>query len=187
MEPRTTAGRHTGAPSGRAPSLPSDGGRRGAGPSVRGPFDGAADPVNGRVHVLIAINPPLWGELVARTLLREADIEVAGQVEDETALVETVSRASVPLVVLLDFEAFGPGTESVVARLCRASAGCRVLVLARRATEDTVVSVLRAGASGLVGKDRSRDTLVAALRAVAAGEAWANRAATARALRDWLA
>lgn len=183
MEPRTKAARAGDASPGRAPSPPPGPRPAGADAPSAGPrpvpgADGAP------VRVLVAINPPLWGELVVRTLLREPDVEVAGHVEDETSLVETVARAAAPLVVLLDYEAFGPGTESVVSRLGRLAPGCRVLVLARRATEDTVVSVLRAGASGLVGKDRSRDTLVAALRAVAAGEAWANRSATARALRQ---
>jgi DNA-binding NarL/FixJ family response regulator len=183
MEPRASSGRRGGNLPARAPSpSPGSGSAEGALPH-RPPGD-APRPDDGRVRVLVAINPPLWGELVERTLLREPDFDVAGHVEDETSLVETVARAAGPLVVLLDYEAFGPGTESVVSRLGRLAPGCRVLVLARRATEDTVVSVLRAGASGLVGKDRSRETLVAALRAVAAGEAWANRAATARALRQ---
>lgn len=136
------------------------------------------------MNVLVAVCPPLWGELVVRTLLREPDVDVLGPVGDEASLRETAAAAPGAPVVLLDYEAFGPGTEAVIARLGRTAPACRVLVLARRATDDTVVSVLRAGASGLVGKDRSRDTLVAAIRAVAAGEAWANRAATARALRQ---
>jgi DNA-binding NarL/FixJ family response regulator len=52
-------------------------------------------------------------------------------------------------------------------------------VIATRSADENVARVLRAGASGLVGKQLGYETLLNAVRAVAAGEIWANRRAQA--------
>lgn len=145
---------------------------------------GGASAVPGVVtRVVVAIAPPLWAELLAGALATVPGIEVCACPTDEESLLAAATAEAHP-VILLDYEAWGPGTESVLGRVRRENPGARVLVLARRAGDDVVVSVLRAGATGLVGKDRPFAVVVAALRAVAAGEAWANRTATASALRQ---
>jgi DNA-binding NarL/FixJ family response regulator len=58
----------------------------------------------------------------------------------------------------------------------------RILVLASRSGEETVERVLRAGASGLIGKHLGYEKLARAIRAVGAGELWANRHATSEVL-----
>lgn len=133
--------------------------------------------------VVVAVKPPLWSELLSGALGGVPGLDVVGCVGDEDELVEMVAAAGSP-VVLLDYEAWGPGTEGVIGRVRRENPRARVLVLARRGGDDVVVGVLRAGATGLVGKDRPFATVVAAIRAVASGEAWANRTATARALHQ---
>lgn len=149
----------------------------------RRPQGGASPASASLASIVVAVAPPLWAELLADALEAIPGFEIGACVADEPALLAAVAAAASP-VILLDYEAWGPGTESVIARLRRESAGARILVLARRASQDVVVSILRAGATGLVGKDRPFATVVAALRAVAAGEAWANRTATASALHQ---
>ena len=156
------------------------------GPSATAPAPGRspAPPRTSReaaTKVIVAVRPSLWAELLAGALAVLPDLAVVARVDDENLLLQAAAMAESP-VVLLDYEAWGPGTEAIVARIRRENPKTRVLVLARRAGDDVVVGVLRAGATGLVGKDRDLATVVAAIRAVAGGEAWANRIATARAL-----
>ncbi len=108
-------------------------------------------------------------------------MNVVGQASEEGAIRELL-RAEKPRVLLFDFEALGPGAESMISRLRRDSASTRFLVLATRSGAETVESVLRAGASGLVGKELDLETVIRAIRTVAAGEVWANRLVTAHAL-----
>jgi DNA-binding NarL/FixJ family response regulator len=135
------------------------------------------------VRLALAVYPPLWGELLAQMLGQQQWIEVVGRAADEDELRKLTSERA-PNVILLDYEGLGPNTEGVVSRLRRLAPKVRVLVLARRSGEDTVVSLLRAGAAGLIGKSVDFSILLNAVRAVAAGEVWANRRVTAQAIEQ---
>lgn len=135
----------------------------------------------GEIRVALGVHPPLWSEILRLVLDLQPGITILGAAVSEEGLAQLVDDAG-PCVLLLDYEGLGPGAEGIVARLRRRAPRCRVLVLARRSQEDTVVSVLRAGAAGLVGKERPFATVLAALRAVAAGEVWADRVVTAQVL-----
>ncbi len=136
-----------------------------------------------RTQVVIAVRPPLWAELLGSALEREKDLVVASRVDDEADLMKAPAPCD-GVVILLDYEGFGPGCEGLIARLRRSAPWGRVLVLARRSGDETVLAVLRAGAAGLIGKERPFATVLAAIRAVAAGEVWADRQTTAMALRQ---
>jgi DNA-binding NarL/FixJ family response regulator len=133
------------------------------------------------VRLAIAVYPPLWGELLAQVLGREMWIDIVGRAADEDELRQLASKQT-PNVILLDYEGLGPNAEGLVSRLRRLAPKVRVLVLARRSGAQTVVSLLRAGAAGLVGKDANLKILLNAVRAVASGEVWAERKAAAQAL-----
>lgn len=135
------------------------------------------------VRVAVAVYPPLWGELLAHALGQETWVEVVGRAAGEDELRQLTSEHA-PDVILLDYEGLGPNSEGVISRLRRLAPTVRVVVLARRSGEDTVVSVLRAGAAGLVGKGTDVGTLLNAVRAVASGEVWANRRVAAQALEQ---
>jgi DNA-binding NarL/FixJ family response regulator len=135
------------------------------------------------VRLAIGVYPELWGELLAHILDREQWIEVVGRAASEDELRQLASNHA-PDLILLDYEGFGPNAEGVVSRLRRLAHKVRVLVLARRSGEETVVSLLRAGAAGVVGKSVDLSTLFSAVRAVASGEVWANRKAAAQALEE---
>ncbi len=137
------------------------------------------DTASAAVSVVVAVQPPLWAELLGLLLEREPGISVLGTATNEEEVLG-LTETSPEAVVLLDFEAFGPNTAGVIARVHRSASRARVLVLARRSGEETVTAVLRAGAAGLVGKQMAYKTIVTAIRAAAVGEVWANRWVTAR-------
>ena len=133
------------------------------------------------IRVLVATLPALWSEVLARLLQRERDLHVVGRAHSEGQLCEAVATHN-PHVILFDYEALGPDSESIIGRLRRAAPNTRALVFATRSGDETTLSVLRAGALGLVAKQLGYPALLAALRAVAAGELWAHRRVAAEAL-----
>jgi len=133
------------------------------------------------IRVLVATLPALWSEVLARLLERERDLHVVGRAHGEDQLREAVSTHN-PHVVLFDYEALGPDSEGIIARLRRAAPNTRTLVFATGSTDETTIAVLRAGALGLVAKQLGYPALLAALRAVAAGELWAHRRVAAEAI-----
>jgi DNA-binding NarL/FixJ family response regulator len=119
--------------------------------------------------------------LLARQLSSEPDVEVIGRVHDEEQI-RLVAATNDPAVIVLDREAFGSGCEGLIARLRRKVPGGRTLVFAAQSTDETELALLRAGAAGVLEKERGFPVLLTALRAVAAGELWAHRRVIARAL-----
>ena len=126
----------------------------------------------------MAARPALFCEILSLQLCNEPDFEVVGLARDEDEI-RLLLKQKRPGVLLFDYEGLGPGAETAIRRLRRAAPGTRILVLATRSSEETVERVLRAGASGLVGKQQVYATLVRAIRSVAGGELWANRRTTA--------
>jgi DNA-binding NarL/FixJ family response regulator len=149
----------------------------------RGPDSSLAAPAGSRLKIGVASGPALYREILCRALAAEPGIEVAGGTAQEDDVAALLDRGGLQ-VLLFDYEALGPNGESAIARLRRRAPKTRILVLATRSGPETVESVLRAGASGLVGKESNLATVVRAIRAVAAGEIWANRRVTAIALEN---
>ncbi len=134
-----------------------------------------------RLDLAIAIKPALLRDVLTRLLDTVPDVSVVGYGENEDQIRKVVRKLR-PGVLLFDYEAMGPNGESMVSRLRRAAPATRILVIARRSSEENVEEVLRAGASGLVGKEEEFATLVRAIHAVSKGELWANRRTAAQAL-----
>jgi two-component system nitrate/nitrite response regulator NarL len=137
-----------------------------------------ADP---QVGVAIASEPILFGNVLSSLLDRDPGLKIVGQAHNETDLARLLRRER-PQALLFDYEALGPNGEHIIARLRRAAPATRILVMAARSSAERVGRVLRAGASGLIGKNLTFDTLMRAIHAVARGEVWADRRATARVL-----
>lgn len=132
----------------------------------------------GQIRLAIATQPALLRDLLSRLLKQEPDIEVVGEAHDEDHIVEVIKETS-PALLLFDYEALGPNSESIIGRLRRLAPRIRILVIATRSADENVDRALRAGASGLVGKQLDFETVLRAVRAVAGGEIWANRRAQA--------
>ncbi|MGH9391655.1 MAG: response regulator, partial [Vicinamibacteria bacterium] len=87
----------------------------------------------------------------------EPDLQVVGDGGDEDQVVEMLATS--PDLLLFDYEALGANSESIISRLRRTAPRIRVLVIATRSSDEYVERVLRAGASGLVGKQLGFDTI----------------------------
>lgn len=129
---------------------------------------------NKRLTLVIASQPALFREVLCRFLNGVPGFHVVGEAFDEEQINQRLSQKR-PQVLLFDYEALGPNGEAAIARVRRAAPGTRILVLTTRSSEETVQRVLRAGGSGVVGKQLGSATLVRAIHAVATGQVWANR------------
>ena len=143
--------------------------------------EGSPGKASRRLDLGLAIRPALHRDVLTRLLETAPDLRVSGYGENEDEVLKVLSKLR-PRVLLFDYEAMGPNGESIISRLHRTAPAVRILVIARRSSEENVVQVLRAGASGLVGKEQDFATLVRAIHAVAAGELWADRRTAAQAL-----
>jgi DNA-binding NarL/FixJ family response regulator len=132
----------------------------------------------GQIRLAIATQPTLLRDVLSRLLNQEPDLKVVGQAHDEDRIVDVIKETA-PALLLFDYEALGPNSESIIGRLRRLAPRVRILVMATRSADENVDRALRAGASGLVGKQLDFDSLLRAIRAVAGGEIWANRRAQA--------
>jgi DNA-binding NarL/FixJ family response regulator len=131
-----------------------------------------------QLRVAIATQSPLFRDVLSLCLAKEDSIEVIGEAREEAGIIE-ILRAKGPDLLLFDSETLGPGSEGMIRRLRRMAPETRILVIATRLADENVERVLRAGASGLVGKQLGYETFLRAVRAVADGEIWANRRAQA--------
>jgi DNA-binding NarL/FixJ family response regulator len=136
-----------------------------------------------RIELAVATRPVLVRDVLSRLLDTVPGLRVVGSAADEDQIRSILSKLR-PAVLLFDYEAMGPNGEGIVSRLRRASPATRILVIASRSADENVEQVLRAGASGLVGKQLDFAVLVRAIHAVAAGELWANRRAAAQAMES---
>jgi len=142
-----------------------------------------APPTRPRLEVAIASESILFRDVLSRLLNTDPDLKIVGRAHSERELTR-VLRQERPQALLFDYEALGGQGESIISRLRRAAPETRILVMAAQSNSDTVGRVLRAGASGLVGKHLGFETLMRAIRAVARGEVWADRKTTARAVES---
>lgn len=134
-----------------------------------------------RLEVAVATQPVLFRDLLSCVLDTVPGVHVVGCGEDEDQIRSILGKLRPP-VLIFDYEAMGLNGEGIISRLRRAAPATRILVIARRSDDESVERVLRAGASGLVGRQQELATLVRAIHAVAAGELWANRRTAAQAL-----
>lgn len=136
-----------------------------------------------RLGIAVAAQPALFCEILSCQLAAEPSFVVVGRAGNEDQIGKVLAKEN-PRVLIFDYEGLGPNAESTVHRLRRAAPATRILVLASRSSDEIVERILRAGASGLVGKQLELAVLVRAIRAVAAGEVWANRRVTSLALES---
>lgn len=134
-----------------------------------------------RLEIAIATEHTLFRDVLTRLLNRDPTLKIVGHAHNEREVARVLHREK-PQTLLFDYEALGPDRENIISRLRRAAPGTRILVLTAGSGNERAERVLRAGASGLVGKHLSYATLVRAIHAVARGEIWADRQTTARAL-----
>lgn len=136
------------------------------------------------IRVLIADDQALIRSAVVALLRHEDDVEVVGEASDGSQAV-AIARRERPDVVLMDLRM--PGTDGIAAtRRIRADDGLdsvRVLVLTTFEDEENVLSALRAGAAGFLGKGADPVDIVRAVRTVHAGDELLSPTATRTLIR----
>lgn len=140
------------------------------------------------VRVLLVDDQALLRSAFKVLVDSEPDMEVVGEASDGAQAVE-LARRTRPDVVLMDIRM--PGTDGLAAtRMISADpelADVRVVMLTTFEVDEYVVSALRAGASGFLGKGAEPDELLNAIRVAAAGEALLSPAATKGLIATFLA
>ncbi|GGO61772.1 DNA-binding response regulator [Microbacterium nanhaiense] len=129
--------------------------------------------------VLVVDDQSLIRQAVTDLLHGRDGVRVVGEATNGAAAVEAV-RALRPDVVLMDIRM--PVLDGIAATtaICSdpANVDTRVLILTTFEEDDYVVSALRAGASGFIGKGSEPEDILRAVRAVHAGDALLSPAAT---------
>ena len=138
------------------------------------------------IRVLVVDDQALVRAGFAAIIDLEPDMEVVGEVEDGSQVLET-ARATVPDVVLMDIRMQTmDGIAATRALLEHGPPGVRVLMLTTFDLDEYLYEALRAGASGFLLKDVPRQQLVGAVRAVATGDATLAPALLRRLVDDWV-
>ncbi|GGP88039.1 response regulator [Streptomyces virginiae] len=140
------------------------------------------------IKVLLADDQALLRSAFRVLVDSEPDMEVVGEASDGAQAL-AVTRRERPDVVLMDIRM--PGTDGLAAtRMISADpelAAVRVVMLTTFEVDEYVVSALRAGASGFLGKGAEPEELLNAIRVAAAGEALLSPAATKGLIATFLA
>jgi two-component system nitrate/nitrite response regulator NarL len=125
-----------------------------------------------RTRILIADSVPIFRAGVRNLLARESDFELV-----EAADLEEVALgidAACPDIALIDLELAPRGGVAAVQELAK-SCSTHMIVWSFEPTRETVLSAIRAGASGYLHKEISPQGLVRALHGVVDGEAPLSR------------
>ena len=128
--------------------------------------------------VLIADDQPLIRHAV-RTILEADGLHVVGEAETGEQAV-TLSKDLKPDVVLMDIRMPGGGGIAATSAICEdpSLADTSILILTTFEEDDNIVSALRAGAAGFLGKGAEPDEICRAVRAVHDGQTLLSPAAT---------
>ncbi|MEW2416124.1 response regulator transcription factor [Streptomyces sp. NPDC046866] len=140
------------------------------------------------IRVLLADDQALLRSAFKVLVDSEPDMEVVGEACDGAQAYE-LARRTRPDVVLMDIRM--PGTDGLAATRMIGQdpelGAVRVVMLTTFEVDEYVVSALRAGASGFLGKGAEPDELLSAIRVAAAGEALLSPAATKGLIATFLA
>ncbi|GAB3611273.1 response regulator transcription factor [Humibacter ginsengiterrae] len=140
------------------------------------------------IRVLIADDQALIRSAVVSLLRHESDIEVVGEASDGAEAIAIATREH-PDVVVMDLRM--PGTDGIAATTAIRSNteldATRVLVLTTFEDEENLLSALRAGAAGFLGKGADPNEIVRAVRIVHAGDELLSPVATRALIRRSLA
>lgn len=124
-----------------------------------------------KIRVVLAEDHHVVRAALVSFLIREADVEVVGEVADGTTLVETIGRLR-PDVLLLDAHMPGHRVLETAQRLRALYPDVRILVLSAYARREYIVGLLKAGAAGYILKDDPQETLLLGIRSVVQGRRW---------------
>lgn len=123
-----------------------------------------------QLRILVADDHPLFREGVRNVVNSTEGMTVVGEAATGDEAVK-LSLELLPDVILMDIRMPGLNGIEATARIRSVHDGIRVLMLTMFKDDDSVISGMKAGASGYILKDADREDIIRAIRAVAAGEA----------------
>jgi DNA-binding NarL/FixJ family response regulator len=136
------------------------------------------------IRILLADDQELVREGLRMMLEAAPDFVVVGEAGNGREVLAQTPTLD-PDVVVMDIRMPELDGIETTARLARAGARARVLVLTTFDLDEYVYRALRAGAAGFMLKDATREHLVAAVRTVTAGETILAPAITRRLIEDY--
>lgn len=122
-----------------------------------------------KIRVLIVDNSPELTDVYARYIGAQGDLECVGALNRLDGLIGAV-RERRPRVVLADLNMPGHEPLAAIRRLREQTPDARALIFSGQDDPKTVLSVIDAGAWGLVPKHAEPSAVMEAVRRVARGE-----------------
>src|ERR671930_90450 len=126
-------------------------------------------------RVLLADSQPLFNEALEALFARSGGHDVVGRGASAEETLSIVRRLR-PDLVLVDAGLGLDGSPTLVTRILEACPETRVVVLGDDRDAGLLLSAIRAGAAGVVGKTHGASTVLRVAAAVLAGEAAVPRA-----------
>jgi DNA-binding NarL/FixJ family response regulator len=120
------------------------------------------------LRVLIADDHPMFRAGLRGSLGADPDLEIVGEAESGTAVVD-LALALTPDLVLMDLQMPGGGGIQATATLRERVPGARVLVLTMYEDAGSIFAAMRAGARGYLLKGAGEEDVIRAVRTVAEG------------------
>jgi EAL domain-containing protein (putative c-di-GMP-specific phosphodiesterase class I)/CheY-like chemotaxis protein len=127
--------------------------------------DGSA----GTIRVLIADDEIAVREVLATLIATDSGLDVVGTAGDAESAIELAARER-PDVALLDVRMPGGGGARAAREIVRRSPDTRVVALSAFEDADSVLKMIRAGASGYIAKSESTHDILDAVRRHASAE-----------------
>ncbi|MGH7541720.1 MAG: response regulator [Gemmatimonadota bacterium] len=122
------------------------------------------------MKILLADEQPLFREAVRFALSQAPDVEVVAEPHEANAAVEAADRTR-PDVAFVDLGLPSIGGIEATRAIVETVPGCRVIVVATKEEERTLLESVMAGASGYLTRRAHLADLLEAARSVARGEA----------------
>jgi two-component system nitrate/nitrite response regulator NarL len=126
---------------------------------------------NGHIQILIADEPPIYGDSLRALLEKQPDFEVVGVAPDATAAIQ-MSQERQPDVLLLNVKFSSKDGMGVLDELQSLNVPVRPLLLATSLSGPDLMRALLLGARGVVLKTSSTQALFDGIRGVMVGQYW---------------
>jgi two-component system, NarL family, nitrate/nitrite response regulator NarL len=128
------------------------------------------------IRILMVDDHSLFREGVGRLLSTDPSLRIVGQCATVREAADLLSQSPAD-VVLLDYDLGDESGFGLFAEMRRLKSEAKVLLVTAGLSDEAIVRVMEAGASGIILKHSPPDRLVLALRQIANGEMWMDNAA----------
>jgi two-component system response regulator NreC len=138
-----------------------------------------------KIRVVLADDHTIMRAGLRSLLENPGNIEVIGEAEDGREAVKQVERMH-PDVVLMDIAMPGLNGLEATRQIKHRFPGVKVLILTMHTTEEYIVQIFRAGASGYMGKRAAVTELVTAIQTVHQGDSFLSPSISGKVIEGYL-